>query len=142
MVNDMKSILPLHPQCALTLFMLAGLALVLLSSGCISQPSQNLYKDQQASGTYIVTAMQPDSTHLIITYHSGPGMDNLIELESTVTDSEGKSITQSSGSRRATTPVQIQGTTKFTGLFGGVDHVVVTGYFSDGKQQVLLNTTV
>lgn len=138
----MKSILTKRSQCARTGFMLAVLALALLSTGCMSQPSQTLYKDQQAPGTYIITAMQPDSYHIIITFHSGPGMDNLVELESTVTDSEGKRMTQSSGSRRSTTPVQIPGTTKFTGTFGGVDQVVVTGYFLDGKQQVLLNTTV
>lgn len=133
----MKLILRFYSQCALTVFMLAVLVLILLCSGCIAQQAYGT-----SYGTNIVTVMQPDSTQIIIIYHGGPGMENLTELSSTVTDSQGKGITKESGSRRATTQVQIPSTIKFAGSFEGNDHVVVTGYFSDGKTQVLLDTTI
>jgi hypothetical protein len=69
-------------------------------------------------------------------------MEKLMELQTTVTDSKGESKTQATGSRLATTPVQTGGTSKFTGSFDGDDHVVVYGYFSDGSQQLLLDTYI
>jgi hypothetical protein len=89
-----------------------------------------------------VTATQPDATHIIITYQGGPNMMKIMELETTVTDSSGKSQTKSIGSRLATTPITIHGTDTLAGSFEGKDHVVVMGYFSDGSRSVLLDTTL
>ena len=139
-VNHMKSSAPNHLQPALTILMLVSL--VLFTSGCIQQPT--LYPGKQTVApqsveTSVVTAEQRDNSHIIITYHGGQGMENLIELETTVTDSQSKSKTQSTGTRLATTPVKVGGTSTFIGSFAGNDHVIVIGYFSDGRQQVLLD---
>jgi hypothetical protein len=72
----------------------------------------------------------------------GPGTDTLVELEVTVTDSNGKSMTRSLGSRLGTTPVQVNGSATFTGSYSGKAHVVATGYFSDGTHKVMLDTNL
>ena len=136
----MKSSVPYYLPPALTILLLV--ILVLFTSGCIQQPA--LYPGTQTVApqtveTSIITAEQPDTSHILITYHGGQGMEKLIELETTVMDSQGESKTQSTGTRLATTPVKVGGTNPFTGAFAGNDHVVVIGYFSDGRQQVLLD---
>ena len=136
----MKSSVPSHLQPALTILLLA--TLVLFTSGCIQQPTLSPGGPTVATQTVetsVVIAEQPDTSNIIITYHGGQVLENLVELETTVMDSQGKSKTQSTGTRRATTPVKVGGTSTFTGSFAGDDHVVVTGYFSDGRQQVLLD---
>ena len=134
MVNPMM----MQNPCAEKLMVFAlvsAMALVVIACGC-TQPSTQ--PAQQAP----VTAVQPDDNHITVGFHGGPGMDNLVELEITITDSSGKSRTESRGSRLATTPIRIDSTTTFTGSFAGKDHVVVTGYFSDGSHQTVLDTTL
>jgi hypothetical protein len=136
----MKSSVQYYLPPALTILLLV--TLVLFTCGCIQQPALNSGTQTvapQTVETSVVTAEQPDNSHIIITYHGGQGMEKLIELETTVMDSQGGSKTQSTGTRLATTPVKVGGTSTFTGSFAGNDHVVVTGYFSDGRQQVLLD---
>jgi hypothetical protein len=116
------------------LSMLAVLAM--MTAGCTQlSPTQPA---QQAP----VTAVQPDDNHITIGFHGGPGMDSLVELEITITDSSGKTSTQSRGSRLATTPIKTDSTMTFTGSFAGKDHVTVTGYFSDGSHRTVLDTTL
>ena len=67
---------------------------------------------------------------------------NLLELEITVTDSQGKSVTLPIGHRLATTPVQIRSTETFTGSFSGKNHVFITGYFSDGTNRVVFDQDI
>jgi hypothetical protein len=122
------------PALCLLFFMI----LILVTSGCTQTGIQSA--DQKTMME--VTAVQPDNSHIVITYQGGPDMEKIVELETTVNDSAGKSKTQSIGSRLATTPITIHGTDTFTGAFEGKDHVVVTGYFTDGSHKVLLDTTI
>ena len=46
------------------------------------------------------------------------------------------------GSRLATTPIQYGSSRTFTGSFDGKDRVFVTGYFSDGSQKPMIDTTI
>lgn len=117
------------------LFSLLALLAVMLTGCTQVSPSQPA---QQAP----VTAVQSDNNHITIGFHGGPGMDTLVELEITITDSSGKSVTQSRGSRLATTPIRTDSTTTFTGPFAGNDHVVVTGYFTDGSHRTVLDTVL
>jgi len=133
MFDPMNTQFPLS-RAVTILSLLAVLAV--LFTGCTQLSPQQ--PAQQAP----VTAVQPDDSHITIGFHGGPGMDNLVELEITITDSSGKSLTQSRGSRLATTPIRTDSTMTFTGSFAGKDHVIVTGYFSDGSQRTVLDTTV
>ncbi|MDN7023558.1 type IV pilin [Methanoculleus sp. FWC-SCC1] len=79
------------------------------------------------------TAKQQGSTNIIVTYQGGPDSDDLTGLRI----SAGTTATES------TTSVPSVGTS-WT-LAGGTtdkDHVVVTATFSDGSQQVILDTYV
>jgi hypothetical protein len=112
---------------------------LLLTAGCTQQDGaqaggQNKFAE--------VSATQPDTSHIVITYKGGENMMKILELETTVTDSTGKSQTRSIGSRLATTPITISGTNTITGPFDGKDQVMVTGYFTDGSHRVLLDTTI
>jgi hypothetical protein len=126
----------IYRKCIPTVLFLTVLALFIVASGCTQLSPQK----QQTSEP--VTAVQTDNSHIAISFHGGQGMDNLLELEVTVTDSTGKSQTRSIGSRMATTPVTTGTLQAFTGSFSGNDHVFITGYFSDGSRKLLLDTVI
>lgn len=113
-----------------------SLILLLVASGCT----------QQAAGTpETVNGLQvskPDASHIIVAFVGAPGMDNLLELEITITDSNGKSLTMAKGSRLGTTPLPVHATETLTGSFGGKNHVFVTGYFSDGSHRTLADRDI
>jgi len=128
-------------------FLFAALLIITLAAGCtqpapspvapasVTEPAgEDLFKE--------VTASQPDSRHIVITYEGGPNMERIIELETTITDRTGKSQTKSAGSRLATTPIPIKGTYTMTGDFSGTDHVVVTAHMIDGSRATVLDTTI
>jgi len=116
--------------CLLTL-----LTLMLAASGCTQPASQ-----QQQNAP--VTAVQTDSTHILITYPGSTETTDLLELETTITDSAGKTQTKSIGDRQSTTPLKFGATQTLTGTFNGNDHLMVTGYFMDGSQRHIIDTTL
>ncbi|NMB78388.1 MAG: hypothetical protein GYA23_04765 [Methanomicrobiales archaeon] len=119
-----------------------ALLLLACTAGCTqaAAPGQGQTAEQKQ---YVeVTVTQPDATHIVVTYQGGPNMQTLMELETMITDSTGKNKIQSVGSRLATTPITIRGTNTIEGDFAGTDHVVVTGYLSDGSRKVMLDTTI
>jgi hypothetical protein len=134
-LNTMKT----RPHVSETTVIFCLLAVLLLgaASGGCTQASP-----QQPAPQAPITAVQPDNNHITIAFHGGAGMDSLIEMEVTITDSAGKSQTQSMGSRLATTPIRTGATLTVTGAFSGKDQVQVTGYFSDGSKRTIVDTTV
>ena len=118
---------------------LAVVSLLLFSCGCTLAPAGF---SAPADETPAVIVEQPDASHIQITYHGSLKTDKLIELEVSITDSNGKVMTQSMGSRLATTPIQYGSSRTFTGSFDGKDRVFVTGYFSDGSQKPMIDTTI
>ena len=123
-----------HYACALCLCVVLGL--MIIACGCTQQQSASA---QNTSG---VTVTKPDDTHITVAFTGAPGMDSLLELEMTVTDSNGKSVTMSKGSRLATTPVQIHATQTFTGSYSGKNHVFITGYFANGTHSVVVDQDI
>jgi hypothetical protein len=119
-------------------------AALVLAAGCtqaqapLSPPAQTAEKELFKE----VTATQPDDSRIVVTYEGGPNMERIIELETTITDSTGKSVTRSAGSRLATTPIPIKGTNTISGNFAGKDHVVVTAHMIDGSRTTVLDTTI
>jgi len=90
-----------------------------------------------------VSVHQPDSNHITVTYQGGQDAYLMRQLTATVTDNAGnmqtKNIEQLSGQ---TTPLELGSSVTFTGEFSLQNHVVASGAFSDGVQQVLLDTFV
>jgi len=131
----MKNGLFIHRRDVQLLGFFIVLSLLLVSCGCTQLPA-----DSQPAP--VVTVTQPDSTHILITYPGSPQTDKLVEMEISVTDSKGQATIKSMGSKQATTPIQYGSTYTFKGSFDGKDHVLITGYFSDGSQKTLIDTTV
>jgi hypothetical protein len=134
--SHMKYIPVTIPGYACVLCLCVVLCLGVIACGCTQQqsaPTQNPYG---------VAVTKPDDNHISVAFVGAPGMDSLIELEMTVTDSNGKSVTMSKGSRLATTPIQVHSTQTFTGSYGGKDHVFITGYFSNGTHSVVVDQDI
>ena len=136
MVDPMTAPFPLYRRGTIAICLVALLGLMLLVSGCTQPAAQ-----QQQKAPAPVTATRTDSSHITITYPGSTDTGTLLELEVTVTDSAGKTQTRSLGDRYSTTPLKFGTTRTFSGTFNGNDHVLVTGYFMDGSQKPVLDTT-
>ena len=139
----MTNRLPAHGKGIHIFCFIAVVFLLILSCGCTQSPAGSPpAQATQAASTSVVTVTQPDSSHIQIAYPGSVETDKLVELEITVTDSNGRVTTQSMGSRLATTPIRYGSSHTFTGSFDGKDRVFVTGYFSDGSQKPIIDTTL
>jgi hypothetical protein len=85
---------------------------------------------------------KPDTSHVIITFDGGPDRARIIELDATVTDSQGRSQTQHIGDKLATSPVGAGSAIRFTGLYSGKTHVFVTAWYADGSTRSVLETDI
>lgn len=132
----MTSLCFIYWRGTIAICLLSLLALMLAAGGC-SQPAS-----QQHQAPALVTVTQTDNSHIMIVYPGSTDTSTLLELEATVTDSTGKSQTQSIGDRHSTTPLKFGATLPLSGTFNGNDHVLVTGYFLDGSHKLLLDTTI
>ena len=137
MVDLMTSPFFLYRKGTTAVCLLTLLALMLAASGCTQSASQ-----QQQNVPLPVTATQTDSTRILITYPGNTETINLLELEATITDSAGKTQTKSIGDRHSTTPLKFGATLPLTGTFSGNDHLLVTGYYIEGSQKLVLDTTL
>jgi hypothetical protein len=133
----MTSLSLMYWRGTIAICLLALLALMLAAGGCTQPASQ-----QQQKAPAPVTVTQTDNSHIMIAYPGSTDMSTLLELEATVTDSAGKSQTQSIGDRHSTAPLKFGATLLLTGTFNGNDHVLVTGYFLDGSHKLVLDTTI
>ena len=115
----------------------AHLVTALLLISCICGCTQQA--DQTSTA---ITVTKPDDAHIMVSFVGGPGMDKLLEMEITVTDSQGKNRTQSIGSRLATIPVHVPSSHTFTGQYAGKNHVFITGYFSDSTPKVIFDKDI
>ena len=128
---------PLNRRGTIAICLLAFLGLMILAGGC-TQPAPQ----QQQKAPAPVTAALTDSSHITITYPGSTDTGTLLELVVTITDSMGNTQTQSLGDRYSTTPLKYGTTRTFSGTFNGNSHVLVTGYFTDGSQRLVLDTTI
>ena len=88
------------------------------------------------------TVQQPDAGTIIVTYQGGQDAGSLVEMTASVTTPGGEMQKQALGSKSGTGPVEIGKTLTFEGDFAGRDMVIATGYFSDGTEQVIVDTRV
>jgi hypothetical protein len=135
----MKNGLSMHGKGMQVFCFFAVVSLLVLSCGCTQAP---VGSTAQVDETPAVTVTQPDSSHIVLTYPGSTRTDKLVELQISITDSTGRVTTQSMGSRQATTPIPYGSSHPITGSFDGKDRVLVTGYFSDGSQKTMIDTTL
>jgi hypothetical protein len=133
------------------MILLAGPAVLIFIAGCTGVPSSPPATSvatpvplpvTTAEKIPPVTVDRVGSEKLIVHFQGGEGLDNLMEIEITVTDSRGTSKTQSLGTRQATTPVQRYATSTFVGSFAGRTRVLAVGYSPNGSLTNLLDTTI
>ena len=99
-----------------------------------------------------VTSQQPDADHISVTYQGGQDALTFAGANVTITTSLGNVVTTAQwvpGPADAAgnmghlgNSVGSSTTATVVGGFSGRDHVVAAGWFSDGTQQVLLDTYV
>lgn len=93
-----------------------------------------------------VTAQQPDGTHITVTYQGGQDAQNFEYGTLTVTndDKSDEDVTYDNGdgTDNASFGNKVGSTVTATGTFSEKNHVIVTGHFTDGSEQVLLDTYV
>jgi hypothetical protein len=124
------------PYYACGLCLCAALVLTIIACGCTQQQAP---PSQIATGVMVT---KPDASHISVAYEGGPGMENVTELNITVTDSNGRSMTVPIGNHLNTTLVRIRATQTFTGAYSGKDHVFITGYFANGSQLVVFDQDI
>jgi hypothetical protein len=127
------------------------IALVIIISSVLSYVSLGAgfgtIQTAQSAKVVAVTAQQPDSNHITVTYLGGQDADELVQLNADVTDSAGNTQMKSMTFFKQPTSAEVGLSFTFTGAFSGQDHVIVVGRFMGGEkqgllEQVLLDTNV
>ena len=91
----------------------------------------------------VVSVRQPDSNNITVTYQGGQDAYLMNQLTATVRDNAGDTQTKTIGQLSGqTNPIEVGSSIIFTGEFSLQNHVVASGAFSDGVQQVLLDTYI
>ena len=88
------------------------------------------------------TAQKPDAGTILVTYQGGQDAGMLVAMTVTISDSKGQEQTKTLGSRTGTSPLVVGDKRSFSGAFSGKDHVIATGHFSDGTDQVILDAYI
>jgi archaeal type IV pilus assembly protein PilA len=88
------------------------------------------------------TVQQNNANTILVTYQGGQDAGQLVGMTVTVTDSNGQVQTKSLGSATGTIPLGVGDKVSFDGAFTGKDHAVATGHFTDGSEQVILDTFI
>jgi len=83
-----------------------------------------------------VTARQVGTTQAVLTWVGGPDNAQVAGWNVTMNPSTGGTVTFNNNNN------VVGNSTLITGATSGQDHVVITGYFTDGTQQVLLDTYI
>ena len=89
-----------------------------------------------------VSVVKPDDSHIVVTFLGGPDMNSIRAVQATVTNSKGRSDTKHIGDSLGTTSVSPGSLLTFDGTFSGSTQVSVSGFYSDGSQKILFQTTV
>jgi len=88
------------------------------------------------------TVQQPDASTIAVTYQGGQDAGSLQYLTVTIDDVAATPAAGNLGSS-ATTVLPVGASAQFTGTtYGGRNHVVVIGHFSDQSTQVILDNYV
>jgi flagellin-like protein len=99
---------------------------------------------RQVESTKVIaaTVQQPDAAHIVVSYHGGKDAGTCTGVVWTVTLSDGTIDSTLMGSTDpAASKLEVGTGTTMSGT-AGKDHVVATAWFSDGSQQVIINSII
>ena len=89
-----------------------------------------------------VSVVKTDDSNIVVTFLGGPDMNSIRAVQATVTNSKGRSDTKHLGDSLGTTSASPGSKLTFDGTFSGTTQVSVSGFYSDGSQKILIQTTV
>jgi flagellin-like protein len=94
--------------------------------------------------TKVIAAIvqQPDANNIIVTYQGGQDAGSCIGIRWAVTDAAGATQAYDMSVPQVSSRLQVGTSYTITGSFSRRDHVVATAYFSDGSEQVILDSTI
>ena len=111
-------------------------ALVVILAAVIGTMVFGLAGNLQETQVVGVTAVKYNSTHIVVTYNGGDKTDQLYNLSVSMNGASQVSMTQGK------TPMIVGNSSYFGGVTTGSDHLVITGWFADGTQQVIMDTNL
>lgn len=114
------------------------IALVVALAGIIGAMVFGLVGNLQNTKIVGVTATRFNATNITVTYAGGQNSGQLYWVNISTNGIR----TGQFGNVGSKTPVTVGNSTLVAGNSPGKDHVVVVGAFSDGTEQVILDTTV
>ena len=88
------------------------------------------------------TVQQSGAGTMEIIFQGGQDAGLMVSMTVTVTDSSGQVQTKTIGSDTGTNPLGVGEKAVFNGAFAGKDHVVASGHFTDGTEQIILDASV
>jgi flagellin-like protein len=112
------------------------IALVVTLAAIIGAMVFGLVGNMQDTKVVAVTAVRFNESAIRLTYHGGDRVDQLYWLNISVNGARIGSM------GTGTSSVDVGNTTLVAGNIPGNDHVIVVGAFSDGTEQVVLDTMV
>jgi archaeal type IV pilus assembly protein PilA len=111
-------------------------ALVVILAAIIGSMVFGLVGNLQTTNLVGVSAVKYNSTHILVTFTGGEKADQLYNLSVSINGASQISMTQ------GTTPMRVGNSSYFSGATTRSDHLVITGWFADGTQQVIMDTNL
>ncbi len=113
-------------------------ALVVILAAVIGALAFGLAGSMQSSNLVGVSAVKYNSTHILVTFTGGEKADQLLWLNVSVNGNNAGAL----GTFQGTTPLAVGNSSYFGGATTRSDHLVITGSFADGTQQVVMDTNL
>ena len=111
-------------------------ALVVILAAVIGVMVFGLAGNLQDTKVVGVTAAKYNSTHIVVTFTGGDKADQVYNLSVSMNGASQGSMTQGKS------PIKVGNSSYFGGVTKGSDHLVITGWFADGTQQVVMDTNL
>jgi flagellin-like protein len=98
----------------------------------------------QSTKNVAVTAQKPNTSAIVVTYDGGPSAALVVNLSVSINGASGVNMGQNAPGAASPTPMNVGCSTTFyaANAYTNPTSVIVTATFTDGTQQVLLNTNV
>lgn len=112
-------------------------ALVVILAAIIGSMVFGLVGNLQTTNLVGVSAVK-ENNRILVTFTGGEKADQLYWLNVSVNGNNAGAL----GKFQGTTPLTVGNSSYFGGATSGSDHLVITGSFADGSQQVVMDTNL
>jgi flagellin-like protein len=112
-------------------------ALVVILAAVIGALVFGLAGSMQSTNLVGVSAIKENNL-ILVTFTGGEKADQLYRLNVSINGNNAGAL----GTSPWTTPIRVGNSSYFSGATSGSDHLVITGWFADGTQQVVMDTNL